>query len=353
MTVLAILLVLSAPLRAEDNSWTDRVDFSGDFRLRFEAIDEELEAERDRFRFRGRFGFKVDVADNLNFVLRLATGGDNPVSTNQTFDDGFSTKDIGIDLAYVDWKITDELNFYGGKIKNPLFRAGSSQLVWDGDLTPEGFAVKYSTANFFGTVGGFSVEERGAADDSFLYVVQGGLSFPFGESNKLTVGVSYFAYTNTVGNSAFYNGKAKGNTLDDDDLYVYDYKGAELSGQFDTNVMGWPLQLHAVYVKNSEVSRQDAAYGYGARLGSSKDKGQMQFSWSYRDIEADAVIGTFGDSDFGGGGTDAKGHFLKAKYGLSEKVFIGGTLFVNEVERFQSIEHDYNRLQLDLEIKFD
>lgn len=48
--------------------------------------------------------------------------------TSQTFDDGFSTKDIGIDQAYVDWKITDELNFFGGKMKNPLFRAGGVPL---------------------------------------------------------------------------------------------------------------------------------------------------------------------------------------------------------------------------------
>jgi len=34
-------------------------------------------------------------------------------------------------------------------------------------------------------------------------------------------------------------------------------------------------------------------------------------------------------------------------------LFIGGTFFINEVERFQGMEHDYQRIQLDIEIKFD
>jgi hypothetical protein len=304
-------------------------------------------------RFRSRFGFTVTASDDIKVILRLATGGGNPVSTNQSFDDGFSTKDIGLDLAYVDWRISDELNFYGGKMKNPLFKAGSVPLVWDSDLTPEGFALKYASGRVFGIAGGFSVEERSSSDDSLLYVVQGGFKFPIGENNQLTVGGGYFAYTNTIGNAPFYNGKAKGNTLDTNDLYVYEYKDTELFAQFDTRIADWPLQIFAHFAKNNEVSVQDTAFAYGAKIGSSKDKGQTQFTWTYQDIEADSVIGTFNDSDFGGGGADSKGHILKAKYGLSKKIFVGGTFFVNRVERFQGIEHDYDRIQLDLEIKFD
>lgn len=351
--IVATLIMSFSPVRAEDKSWTDQIDFSGDFRLRYEGIDEEFEVERNRMRFRSRFGFSATASDNVKVVLRLATGGGNPVSTNQSFDDGFSTKDIGVDLAYVDWQISDTLNVYGGKMKNPFFRPGSTPLVWDGDLTPEGLAIKYSAGSVFAAVGGFSVEERSNSDDSLLYVAQGGVRYPFGESNKLTVGVGYIAYTNTIGNEAFYNGKAKGNTLDIDDLYVFEYINTEVFAQVDTKLADWPVQIFAHYAKNNEVSRENIAIAYGAKIGSSKDSGQAQFTWIYEDIEADSVIGTFNDSDFGGGGTDAKGHLLKAKYGFSKKIFVGGTIFVNKVERFQGTEHDYNRIQLDLEIKFD
>lgn len=65
------------------------------------------------------------------------------------------------------------------------------------------------------------------------------------------------------------------------------------------------------------------------------------------------MIGTFNDSDFGGGGTDSNGHMLRTKYAVNKKIFLGGTLFINEIDRFQGTEHDYSRLQLDVEFKFD
>lgn len=353
IAIIATLIMSFSPARAEDKSWTDQVDFFGDFRLRYESIDEEFEVERNRMRFRGRFGFSATAIDNVKVVLRLATGGGNPVSTNQSFDDGFSTKDIGVDFAYVDWQISDALNFYGGKMKNPFFRPGGSSLVWDGDLTPEGLAINYSSGSVFAAVGGFSIEERSNSDDSLLYVAQGGVRFPFGERNELTVGAGYIAYTNTIGNEAFYDGKAQGNTLDINDLYVFEYKNTEVFAQVDTNLADWPVQIYAHYAKNNEVGRENIAIAYGAKIGSSKDRGQAQFTWIYQDIEADSVMGTFNDSDFGGGENDAKGHLLKAKYGFSKKIFVSGAIFVNKVERFQGTEHDYNRIQLDLEIKFD
>ena len=62
-------------------------------------------------RFRTRLGLSASVSDDVRFVFQLATRGDNTVSTNQTIDDGFSTKAIGVDLAYIDWKIGQGLNF--------------------------------------------------------------------------------------------------------------------------------------------------------------------------------------------------------------------------------------------------
>ncbi len=77
-------------------------------------------------------------------------------------------------------------------MKNPLFKAGGVPLIWDGDLNLEGVAVTFSQGNFFGTVGGFSAEERSSSDDSLLYVVQAGLKVPLGDAAKLTAGVGLF-----------------------------------------------------------------------------------------------------------------------------------------------------------------
>ena len=351
-TALILPALLTMPAAAQED-WTDRIKLKGDVRLRYEAIDEAGEEERNRMRFRTRFGLSAKVSDDVKFVFQLASGGDNPVSTNQTFDDGFSTKDIGVDLAYVDWKINDNLNFYGGKMKNPLYKAGGVPLIWDGDLNPEGLAMKFTSGGFFGTAGGFSVEERSSADDSLLFVVQAGYTFAVGENASLTAGAGYFSYSNTVGNEPFYNGRSNGNSVDLNGDYIYDYKNTEVFAQFDTKVGDWPLRIYAHATQNNEVSTEDMGYAVGAKVGSAKADGDMEFSWTFQDIEADSVIGTYNDSDFGGGGTDSDGHLLKAKYAVSKKIFVGGTLFLNNVDRFQGAEHDYNRLQLDVEFKFD
>jgi len=351
-SALLILMLAATPAVAQE-SWTDRIKFKGDVRLRYETIDLEGVEDRERMRFRTRFGLTGEVSDDVKFVFQLASGGGDPVSTNQTFDDGFSTKDIGIDLAYIDWKIRDGLNFYGGKMKNPLFKAGGVPLVWDSDLNPEGLAMKYTSGGFFGTAGAFSVEERSIADDSLLFAVQAGYKFPVGDSASVTAGVGYFAYTNTIGNFPFYNGRPKGNTVDIDNRYVYDYKNTEAFAQFDTNIGDWPFRVYAHFTQNNEVSVEDTGYAVGAKIGSAKSDGQMEFSWTYQDIEADSVIATYNDSDFGGGGTDSDGHLLKAKYAVSKKISLGGSLFINTIDKFLAAERDYNRLQLDVEFKFD
>jgi len=352
-------LLLATTASADEENWADRIAFKGDVRLRYETIDLDGVADVERMRFRTRFGFSAKVNDDVNFVLRLATGGSDPVSTNQTFDDGFSAKDIGIDQAYVDWKITDELNFLGGKMKNPLFRAGGVPLVWDSDLNPEGLALTYKSGKFFGTVGGFSVEERSAGDDSLLYAAQAGMKFPIGNKTGITAGVGYFAYTNTIGNLPFYNARPKGNTVDllgttlPLGSYVYAYKNTEVFAQLDTKIGEWPFTVYAHATRNGEVSVEDTGYAFGMTLGAAKSDGDMEFNYVYADIEADSVIGTFSDSDFGGGGTDSDGHVLNVKYAISKKIALGGTLLINKVGGFQATERDYSRVQLDIEFKFD
>jgi len=347
------LIFAPAAACAEEESWLEQFDFKGDFRLRYEYIDEQAEPERERMRFRGRFGFATDFSDDVKFVMRLATGRGNPVSTNQSFENGFSLADIRLNLAFVDWKVSDGVSFYGGKMNNPLFKAGGVPLIWDSDFTPEGLALKAESGMLFGTIGGFLIDKRSGADDSFLYAVQVGLRLPLGENNKLTLGAGYFAFTNTIGNKPFYKDRPKGNTVDVDGNYVYEYKDVEVFAQFDSEIGGWPLQLFAHYARNTAVPVQDTAFAFGARLGSAREKGQMQFGWAYLDTEADAVIGTFTDSDFGSGSTDSFGHLLVVKYGISDKLFVGGTFFINKVDRFQGAEHDYNRVQIDLEVKFN
>ncbi len=341
----------SAPAVADD--WTDRLSFKGDFRLRYEGIDIEGNPSRDRFRFRTRFDVTAEVRDDIDFVLGWSTGGDNPVSANTTIDGGFNKDEFRLNLAYVTWAVSDELTVLAGKMKNPAFRPGKSQLIWDNDVTPEGAALVFERGALFGNLSALAVEERSTDDDSYLFSFQGGTELELDDNASLTVGLGYLSYSNTVGFEPFYNGSAKGNSVDAGGNYIYDYRTVELFAQYDTVIDEWPLQVYGHFARNSDADTDDTGFAIGAKLGSAKNQGTQQFNYVYQDVEADAVVATFNDSNFGAGGTDADGHILRYKYALRDNVTLGGSLFVNSTSRFQGIERDHDRIQIDLEFKFN
>ena len=351
---ISLSLALLTPAVADDESsdWTDRIALYGDLRFRYEGIDIEDVNHRDRTRFRARFGVYGQVSEDVEVVFELCSGGNNPVSCNQSFDDGVSSKDLSINLAYADWQATDEVNVYLGKMKNPLYRAGKAPMVWDGDLNPEGIAAKYSNDLFFATLGAFSIEERSTSDDSLLYAGQIGLTRNLGKHAKLTAGLGYFGYTNTIGNRPFYFPLPLGNTVDDEGNYVYDYKNTEAFAQYDSAWGNWPISVYGHYTQNNEVNDGDTAYAFGAKIGSAKSKGKMEFSWTYMDIQADAVIAAFNDSDFAGATTDSSGSLIRAKYAVAKNIILGGTFFINEIQKSSDDPRDYDRMQLDIEFKF-
>ena len=90
-------LGFSPDISCAQDRWTESIVVNGDIRLRYEAIDEEGEEDRKRGRFRALLSLTADINENVTAILQFATGGGNPVSNNQTFGDGFSRKDIGLD----------------------------------------------------------------------------------------------------------------------------------------------------------------------------------------------------------------------------------------------------------------
>ena len=333
--------------------WIDSIDWDGDLRLRYEGIDEQGEAKRDRFRFRGRFGFASELSNKVQFSLRLATSDGNPVSTNLDFGDGFSSKDIAIDRVFVNWNALNNLDIAVGKMGRPWFRAGSNSLLWDSDLNPEGVHAKWSSGTFFANLGTFAVDERAESDDSLLHSVQAGVDKRFSDRSRLVFSAAYFDYTNTIGNKPFYLDRPKGNSVDVDGNFIYDYDILEVSTEYSAFIGGWPVSVYGVWAQNTAVDIQDTAFAIGFMVGLVDAPGEMQFSYAWYDTEADAVMGIFTDSDFGAGSTDSKGHFIKARYGLTRNIALNGTFIISEIEMFRNNPHDYDRVQLDIEFLFD
>ena len=339
--------------QAAAHRWIDTIDWSGDLRLRYEGIDEAGEARRDRFRFRGRFGFDSQLSDKVQFSARLATSDGDPVSTNLDFGDGFSSKDIAIDRVFVTWNALNDLDIAVGKMGRPWFRAGSNSLLWDSDLNPEGINADWSSGMLFANLGTFVVAERSDRDDSLLHSVQGGISRRFSEQSRLVFSASYFDYTNTIGNPPFYQDKAKGNSVDAAGNFIYDYDILEISTEYAAVFHGWPVMVYGVWAQNTAVDIQDTAFAIGFMVGLVEAPGNMQFSYAWYDTEADAVMGIFTDSDFGGGSTDSRGHFIKARYGMTKNIALNATFIISEIEMFRNNRHDYDRVQLDIEFLFN
>lgn len=347
--LLSTAFVLAAPPALAQASWTDSIKLSGDTRVRFETIDAEGSASRERSRFRARFAMEAKASDDLKLVFRFATGEGSPVSTNVTMDGGFSGKNIFVDRAYADWRINDLWNVQVGKVKSPWFRPGGTGLLIDSDLNPEGIVLHGKSGALFGSVAALSVEERSSSDDSLLLSAQGGWRGEINGTASLTAGVGYYAYTNTVGQTPFYNGDPQGNTVDAAGNYVSDYKLLQLFAEYDTKIDDLPLTVFADLVQNTDASTsQDLAWTLGATVGF----GKTDVGYAWVDTEADAVLGTFNDSNFAGGFTDANGHLIRVKYAVRNNVALGGTLIVSERGGFAGPAADYNRLMLDIEFSF-
>jgi hypothetical protein len=248
--------------------WIENVKINGDFRYRFESINEEGKDDRIRNRIRARLGVIGKVNDEFEVGFRLATAepfasdkGD-PVSTNQTLDDAFSEKPIWLDLAYFKWRPKDTgLNIFGGKMENPFYRVATNQLIFDHDLEPEGIAVQYSKTigendELFTNGGGFWVNEVASGADTSLWGIQGGLKHKFADKSILTGGMSYYSYGNIEGSLPLIGTGFQGNS-NSAGKYISDYDTAEIFGEYGFTIGKTPTAAFASYVKNTSASTSE------------------------------------------------------------------------------------------------
>lgn len=342
--------------QAAKKSWTDTMRWKGDFRYRYETFDIENKPNRNRNRIRARAALIADVTPTIEVGLGLASGGDDPVSSNQTLGGGGSTKDLRIDLAYFDWDGLKDTNVYGGKFSNYIHRSGKNALLWDGDWRPEGTGIKWNNGLFFANGLGTWIESdsNSKKGQSFAYLTQLGIKFPIGDSVKMTAGVGYHVF-DTAGNGSYFGEDDDffGNSFDPvTKTYLYDYEELELFADLSFDAFGYPMTVFGNYVQNQAVDDNDTGYAFGIKYGAAKNKGEWQFGYVYQRLEADAVLGLLTDSDFGGGGTNSKGSILKGSYAFARNFNFNVTYFINDVGLQLEDPIDFKRLQLDLSFKY-
>jgi hypothetical protein len=353
----------------EPISWVKNFKLSGDFRYRYETIEEERDGKGDtnRNRIRVRLMLQAFINDEWDFGLRVATGSADPDSPIQSLDDSFSKKPIWLDLAYAHYHPAwmEGMDVYAGKVENPFYKVGGSQLIWDDDLNPEGGAVKLASKlgendTLYTNLGAFWVDLDREGDgrvDSGLVGIQSYLRHALAGEDYVIAGAGYYDYGNIKG-----RGDLKGTWNSSHSLFgntgtnnrfASDFNIAEVFTEYGTKVAEMPVAVFGDYAKNLTASTsEDTGWLIGAKLGKAKEVGSWEFAYDYRDVEADAVVGAFSDSDFIGGGTDGKGHKFGITCQVAKNVQAALSYYLAEETRTAGRDDDYRRLQIDLRYKF-
>ena len=349
-------------------AWAAKTEFKGDVRVRHENIKIDGESSgsgknKDRQRIRARLGAYSVINPQVDTGIRIATGGgDDARSTNQDLNNYFDKKQIWLDQAYIDFhpKAIPNLHLIGGKMPQPWVSMGD--VIWDSDINPEGLATTYkhalgnTGAEIFGSAGYYTLKDNVDGEgvqfrhDLRLYAGQLGTRFAPTDSLKVTLGGSVYSYDNDKDSTCIGSTSTpcalsiNGNNTDEFRLY-------EGFGQIDIANLPVPLSLYGQYVVNQATdSDEDTAWlvGFKSKLDA------FSLDYNYRDIQRNAVVGAFTDSDFANGTTGSRGHKFKVGYEIDKNFGVGVTYFLTKADYATSRQKDANAntLQLDLEAKF-
>tara|TARA_R110002049_G_scaffold252264_1_gene427159 strand:+ start:297425 stop:298714 length:1290 start_codon:yes stop_codon:yes gene_type:complete len=342
--------------------WAEKIKFKGDLRLRRqyqEADPENGESQsRERYRYRLRLGAEGEVTDSVKVGLGFASGGSDARSTNETLDDGFSTKDIRLDYAFAEWKPTDWVSVAGGKFKRKEYLWAPTDLLWDDDINPEGVSVHLQTDNSFGTAygnaGHWIVEEYSTvSDDPTLTYAQIGHKFKSGNFFGNVAG-TYYAFDG-LENETVIVGSGGNNTLVGGN-YMYDYDSIGLSaelGVMDVLIPGKNFSIFADYIKNDD-SDEDTGRAFGFKFGDKKvgDQHTWQLKFVNADLEADAFVDFLPDSDRLGGNTGVKSNEVVFKYAVAKNIILALDYYDSEQDAPGLDDDEEKVLQTDISFKF-
>ena len=334
-------------------SWADKIKWGGSFRYRHEMIKMEGVHENHRHRLQAKLGVTASVRENVDVVIQLASGMNglgSGTSTDATFDNAAATKNINLDLAFVKW-VPGDVIVLAGKMSNPFFRPGGTEVIWDDDITPEGIGMAYATplgdAELFVTAGGVVVDER-AQDDAIAVGVQAGLKTEVADGATVIVGGTYYDFGAMKGRAPLV---AVGNTVDGAGNYAEDFDLIEGFVQVETTVGDFPVAVFGDYVVNNSSYNNGKAYLIGFAIGKCKAPGSKAFRYDYRRVQANAVVGAVCDSSFVGGGTNGQGHEIGFDYQVATNIKAGVTVFATDAYQ-NAPNEDYERVQFDIKFRF-
>lgn len=331
------------------NKSVDKIRFSGDFRNRFEYIADGRQGRLYDI-IRVRANMFMNPKEKLNLTFGISSGKGNPASTNLQISETFDYNPQ-INLATITYHFDNNLKLDAGKMKNPFYRPSRTQIMWDNDYNPKGLTLTQDKKKYSIKLAGISIDEGNSQTSTHLIAGQFLYKHKSSQTTKIISGIGYYGYLSLKNKQAVYNNKFKGNT-DINGLYANNYKTLELFTELKTRISDRPLSVYGNYYKNIAVDEFGKAYSLGFLLNTIKHPGKWNLGIAYVDIDADAILATYNDSNFAGGNTDSKGIVFRSRMGIDKNIFLTMTYF-NTIKQKQDISPiDYDRFQLDFTTRF-
>jgi hypothetical protein len=362
------------------------IKFSGDFRLREDSYKKRGagQNDRNRLRYRLRFGPEIQLPDDLTAFIRLGSGTGEQVSTNQSFDNLGAQKALWVDLMYLKWKPTfnDSATtaLAAGRMANPLWRTYSSDIVWDDDFNPEGFGQ--SVEWLFGDAGltvfanglqALTDEDSNSAKNQWVFSQQLGIEKTLPLDSRLRFAGAYHKWSDENRSSLSQAVVQDGNRRLANGSLAAKFGVGEVTGQLTSWIGKVPLNFQATVIRNfrqvhnaytnDPVARD--GYQFGAIVGSAKAKGSWEAAYFKKYSQMDSTVADVADSDFGDGGTNRTGHIAWLAYAPRDWMLLKVKGFVTDTldrsfptvagvtpTATTNLDKAINRLQIDMAIKF-
>jgi Putative porin len=362
-----------------------------------------LDTDENRIRFRGRARLAVesDLSDSITTGMRIVTGNTSDlVSETQTLD-GTEPYTIGLDQLYIRLDERNSQRFpwlsvVGGRFLNPY--QTPTDLIFHKDLSFTGLAATGrfglgdggpEQTHLFFTVGGHQLQEiEFSPDDKWLAAAQLGANIRFSDSQGLRVAGGYYDFFNVTGRMnpadepGLYNYTAPtflrfGNTLFNIDANIPNgtsqlyalaarFRLADVNATYTYSVGRYTAMVTADAVRNLGFNEAavEANTGYYVAPRTKGYQTELSFGYptvlsagawralvGYRYLQRDAVIDGYTDSDFHYfGGTNARGYYVVADYGLSSRLWMRlRYLSANEID---GPIFSVDTLQIDMNARF-
>jgi len=263
-------------------------NLTGDFRYRYETA-ETAQGEADTSAVRLRVGTSIKINEKVDLNIRL--------NTDDQYLSGVGASFILLDVVSVDYRINNNINFTLGKMLNPFYTPGNSELLLDENFNLEGVSIQTTLDLSNGMEcfinGSYTIlTENVTTDDITMQAIQAGLDFDLGGA-CITLGGGYYLYPD----------------------FTQDLENFQLFAEVSGKVVGAIVTVYNDYVVNNLHDVDDLGTS-ACLVGSTIKINKVLIGYSYRDIDGATLLLTDGDFLFG------KGHEVSGGYELSENVTI-------------------------------